>query len=63
MRIGDRFFAPPAFGNGIVYPTVRQAGGTCLVAFRPDLVQNLRQGAVWRLRWQGMATPTATRQA
>jgi RES domain-containing protein len=52
-----------ASGNGIVYPSVRHPGGTCLVAFRPDLVQNLRQGAVWRLRWQGTATPTATRQA
>ena len=24
--------------NGIIYPSVRHAGGTCLVAFRPDLV-------------------------
>jgi hypothetical protein len=39
--------------NGIVYPSVRQPGGTCLVAFRPDLVQNVRQGDLWRLQWQG----------
>jgi RES domain-containing protein len=52
-----------AFSNGIVYPSIRHPGGTCLVAFRPDLVQNLRQGAVWRLQWQGSATPTATRMA
>ena len=52
-----------AAGNGIVYPSVRRDGGTCLVAFRLDLVQNLRQGAIWRLQWQGTATPTATRQA
>jgi hypothetical protein len=47
--------------NGIVYRSVRHAGGTCLVAFRPDLVQNLRQGGVWRLEWQGAPTPAMTR--
>jgi hypothetical protein len=41
---------------------VRRAGGTCLVAFRPDLVQNLRQGGIWRLEWQGVPTPTITQQ-
>lgn len=39
--------------NGIVYPSVRHQNGTCLVAFRPDLVQNLRQGGIWRLEWRG----------
>lgn len=52
-----------AAGNGIVYPSVRYAGGTCLVAFRPDLVQNLRQGGIWRLEWQGAPNPTVTRQS
>jgi len=47
--------------GGLVYPTVRHAGGTCLVAFRPDLVQNLRQGGTWRLEWQGVPTPAITR--
>lgn len=50
-----------ASANGIVYPSIRHAGGTCLVAFRPDLVQNLRQGALWRLAWQGAPSPTITR--
>lgn len=50
-----------AASSGIVYPSVRQDGGTCLVAFRPDLVQNLRQGGIWRLEWQGAPTPTVTR--
>lgn len=48
--------------NGIVYPSIRHVGGTCLACFRPDLVQNLRQGGIWRLEWQGTAIPTATRQ-
>jgi RES domain-containing protein len=51
-----------AASNGIVYPSVRRDGGTCLVAFRPDLVQNLRQGGVWRLEWQGRPKPTVARQ-
>src|ERR1700730_5342550 len=51
-----------AASNGIIYPSVRHAGGICLAAFRPDLVQNLRQGGIWRLEWQGMPTPTVTRQ-
>ena len=50
-----------AASNGIVYPSARHAGGVCLVAFRPDLVQNLRQGGIWRLEWQGAPTPTMTR--
>jgi hypothetical protein len=47
--------------NGIVYPSVRASRGTCLVAFRPDLVQHVRQGGIWRLRWSGSATPTVSR--
>lgn len=42
---------------GLVYPSVRNAGGTCLAAFYPDLVQNLRQGGIWRLEWQGSPVP------
>lgn len=51
-----------AASSGIIYPSIRRAGGTCLVAFRPDLVQNLRQGGIWRLEWQGSPTPIVTRQ-
>jgi RES domain-containing protein len=49
--------------NGIVYPSVRHSGGTCLACFRPDLVQNLRQGGIWRLEWQGKPIPSVTRQS
>lgn len=51
-----------AASNGIVYPSIRHATGACLVAFRPDLVQNLRQGGIWRLEWQGGPSPTVTQQ-
>lgn len=50
-----------AGSNGIVYPSARHADGTCLVSFRPDLVQNLRQGSVWRLAWQDDPKPSITR--
>jgi hypothetical protein len=48
--------------NGIIYPSVRHTNGTCLAAFRPDLVQNLREGGIWRLEWQGTPRPSVTRQ-
>ena len=51
-----------AASDGIVYPSIRRVTGTCLVAFRPDLVQNLRQGGIWRLEWQGGPSPTVTQQ-
>lgn len=44
--------------NGIIYPSVRHIGGTCLVALRPAAVQSVRQGAVYRMIWQGDPTPS-----
>jgi RES domain-containing protein len=31
--------------NGIIYPSVRRKGGTCIVCFRPALVYHVRQDA------------------
>ena len=45
-------------GNGILYPSARQADGQCLVALRPHLVQNIRQGATWDFVWSGAPVPT-----
>nr|WP_276562446.1 RES family NAD+ phosphorylase [Hoeflea prorocentri] len=45
--------------RGIIYPSVRRAGGTCLVAFHPHLVQNVRPGARWKLIWDGSPLYTA----
>jgi RES domain-containing protein len=44
--------------NGIIYPSVRHKGGTCVVALRPAAVQSVRQGAVYRMTWPGGPTPT-----
>jgi RES domain-containing protein len=30
---------------GVIYPSVRHAGGTCIACFRPALVGNVRKGA------------------
>lgn len=43
--------------NGIVYPSRRDPGGTCLVALWPHAVQSPAQGAIWRLRWAGRPEP------
>lgn len=42
---------------GLVYPSVRRKDGTCLVAFHPSVVQNVRQGGLWRLAWEGSPEP------
>lgn len=43
--------------NGIIYPSVRHPGGTCLVALRPAAVQSVRQGDVYRMIWRGRPEP------
>jgi hypothetical protein len=45
---------------GIVYPSVREPGGTCLACFRPALVMNVAKGASYRLRWNGETTPSVS---
>lgn len=39
--------------NGIIYPSVRHAGGTCIAALWPNVVQSVAQGAMYRLIWSG----------
>lgn len=46
--------------QGIVYPSARRADGTCLVAFQPHLVQNVRPSARWKLVWEGTGDYTVT---
>ena len=47
--------------NGIIYPSVRHAGGTCVVALWPHAVQSVAQGDVWRLTWSGRPVPAVSR--
>jgi RES domain-containing protein len=36
---------------GIIYPSVRREGGTCLACFRPSIVANVRKSARYKLIW------------
>lgn len=47
---------------GIVYPSVRAPGGTCLACFRPALVGNVRNSKTWSFVWRGSAVPPAWRE-
>ncbi|MDE9452081.1 RES family NAD+ phosphorylase [Aliiroseovarius sp. Z3] len=49
-------------GNGILYPSSRLPDGQCLVALRPHLVQNVRQGATWDFVWDGDPAPVMTKR-
>ena len=42
---------------GIIYPSVRREGGTCLACFRPTVVGNVRKSTRYRLVW----TPLSAR--
>jgi hypothetical protein len=42
---------------GIVFPSVRRVGGTCIACFRPALVMNVRQGPSYRFVWKGSEEP------
>jgi hypothetical protein len=45
---------------GIIYPSVRDAGGTCLACFRPTLVMNVRKDKTYRFTWEGNPIPKIT---
>lgn len=48
--------------HGVVYPSVRHKGGTCLACFRPALVTNVRRSRRWRFTWSGGAGPAIARE-
>jgi RES domain-containing protein len=58
--VGSQGFAEQlldAGSPGVIYPSVRHAGGTCLCCFRPVLVGNVRRGQRYRLTWAGTPEP------
>ncbi len=42
---------------GVVYPSVRHKGGTCIACFRPALVAHVRKGERYRFTWSGDPVP------
>lgn len=49
--------------NGLVFNSVRRAGGACIACYRPALVLNVRPAAHYEYRWKGSPTPEVTRLA
>lgn len=47
--------------NGIIYPSVRQEGGTCFAVLFPHAVQSVAQGDVHRMTWSGSPNPDVVR--
>jgi len=45
--------------RGLIYPSARNPGGTCLVAFQEIVVQDVRPSAQWKLTWAGSPEWTA----
>lgn len=48
---------------GIVYPSVRRTGGTCIACFRPVLVTNVQQGERFTFVFADCRTPPTIRRA
>ncbi len=46
--------------RGLIYPSVRNPRGVCLVAFQANVVQDLSLGACWQITWDGTPRWTAT---
>jgi len=42
---------------GVVYPSVRHQGGTCVGCFRPALVSHVRRDRTYRFTWDGSPEP------
>jgi len=55
QALGERLFQ--AGSLGLVYPSVRRPGGTCLACFRPALVTNVRRDRTYRFTWDGAPEP------
>jgi hypothetical protein len=58
QELAERLLA--AGSLGVVYPSVRNEGGTCIGCFRPALVMNVAKGVTYRFRWNGETTPLVT---
>lgn len=60
QALAERLLA--AGSLGVVYPSVRRAGGTCVAVFRPALVANVRRAATYRFTWAGGPVPEVTEE-
>ncbi|MBV8529770.1 MAG: RES family NAD+ phosphorylase [Candidatus Eremiobacteraeota bacterium] len=58
QRFAEELLALGALG--VVYPSVRRRGGTCLACFRPALVMNVAKRRTYRFVWSGETAPVIT---
>jgi hypothetical protein len=58
QALGERLI--DAESLGVVYPSARRTGGTCLACFRPALVTNVRRARTYRFTWTGQPEPVVT---
>lgn len=49
--------------SGIVYPSVRRAGGTCIACFRPVLVTHARRGETFTFTFRNSRSPAEIKRA
>jgi RES domain-containing protein len=56
QQLASRLLAEESMG--VIFPSVRNPGGTNLACFRPALVGNVRKGQAYRLTWRGSPIPT-----
>lgn len=56
QALAERLLAAEALG--VIYPSVRDAGGTCIACFRPAIVGNVRRATTYQFTWDGDPTPT-----
>jgi hypothetical protein len=55
QALGERLLHNDSLG--VVYPSVRRRGGTCIACFRPAIVNNVRRANTYRFTWSGSAAP------
>ncbi|HJR60811.1 MAG TPA: RES family NAD+ phosphorylase [Vicinamibacterales bacterium] len=60
QALGERLL--DADSLGVVYPSVRREGGTCVACFRPAIVANVRRDRTYRFTWKGTAEPVIARE-
>jgi hypothetical protein len=58
QALADQLLA--AGSLGVVYPSVRHTGGTCLACFRPALVGHVRKHKRYQFTWKGHPVPKIT---
>lgn len=59
QELGERLLVEGS--DGVLYRSVRDPRGQCVVSFRPRLVRNIRVGGHFEYRWDGRPDPTFRR--